>query len=83
MKNDWTSALHTAGRWLDGTAAYREDFILVGGFAPLFYRYHPMMTQTGVPLLTEDVDLCVPQTLPIRAGRTVVERALERGFTPT
>jgi len=46
---------------------YRHDVVLVGGYANALYRYHGHACTTKVPpLLTSDVDLAVPISLPTK-----------------
>ena len=58
---------------------YRQDIVVVGGLVPLLYRYHPGYSEPRQPpLLTTDIDIAVPNSIPTRGDMTLRER-LEGG----
>lgn len=60
---------------------YREDVVVTGGLVPLLYRYHPQYNQPPQqPLLTGDLDLTVPESLPLRGEKRLVDCLEQGGF---
>lgn len=70
-------SLYDLGRWLDATRAYHRDLVVVGGYAPVFYRHAPSAYAAGTPLLTTDADFAAPAQLAARDGRTVAEHVAD------
>lgn len=61
---------------------YLDRIVVVGGFAPVLYRYHPAMMATAAdPPSTNDLDLAVPENLEIIAGVTLAARFKSARFT--
>jgi hypothetical protein len=61
--------------------AYREDAVITGGLVPLLYRFHSdYNTPRQPPLLTGDLDLTVPEWLPLRANKKLIDCLEQGGF---
>ena len=66
---------------LRAVAPYREDLVLVGGFAVWLYRFHPRAAAIDlVPLLTFDVDFAAPERLRVAAGRNLSDLVAAAGL---
>ncbi len=60
---------------------YRDDVVVTGGLVPLLYRYHPDYRRPRQkPLLTGDLDLTVPEALPLRENKRLVDCLEQGGF---
>lgn len=60
---------------------YRAEIVLAGGLVPLCYR---QLFSTGAdapaPLLTFDIDWAVPNEIPLRQGRTILQAIEAAGY---
>lgn len=66
---------------LRAVAPYREDLVLVGGFAVWLYRFHPRAAAIElIPLLTFDVDFAAPERLHVAAGRNLSDLIAAAGL---
>lgn len=60
---------------------YRADVVVTGGLAPLLYRYHAGFNKPRQkPLLTGDLDLTVPESIPLREDARLVDCLAQGGF---
>lgn len=60
---------------------YREDVVVTGGLVPLLYRYHyPYRQPRQQPILTNDLDFTVPESLPLRGDKRLVDCLEQGGF---
>lgn len=83
MKLDkiYTEILHELADCARAMGPYRQDVVVTGGLVPLLYRYHPQYSQPRQqPLLTGDLDFTVPESLPLRGERRLVDCLEQGGF---
>jgi hypothetical protein len=60
---------------------YREEILLIGGFAKTYYRLVPGFRDLGlIPLATNDVDLAMREPLMIRGGQRLHDALLAQGL---
>lgn len=51
---------------------YHEDIVCIGGCANALYRYHPAASSSLAGYLgTEDIDIAVPERVPVRGNQTI------------
>lgn len=51
---------------------YHEDIVCIGGCANALYRYHPLASPSSAGYLgTEDIDIAVPERVPVRGNQTI------------
>ena len=79
-EHDLDGALTDIGAWLDATRPYHGDLILVGGYAPVFYRQHTAISAGGTPLFSGDADFVTPQNLCRRGDATITELSERASF---
>jgi hypothetical protein len=71
------------GRVVLALGPYRDDVVIVGGWAQRLFRLHPLAASTApAPLITLDADIAAPSTLSKR-GRTLRELLLGAHFVET
>ncbi len=59
---------------------YLPNIVLIGGWVPLLNKiYNPSYNFDGAPVLTKDVDIACPQTLPVKE-EAVDELLMKSGF---
>jgi len=68
------------GRVVSPLRDYLDRIVVIGGFAPVLYRYHPAMTHAADPPSTNDLDLAVPGDLEINDGTTIASHLKAAGF---
>jgi hypothetical protein len=60
---------------------YRDDVVVTGGLVPFLYRFRPGFQTPNQPaLLTHDLDLTVPNPLPLRDDERMRDRLQSGGF---
>jgi Nucleotidyltransferase len=66
---------------VEALAPWLDQIVVIGGWAPRLYRYHPLAQPLDYPPLTTlDADIAVPNPLPNTLGTDIRERLVKAGF---
>ena len=61
---------------------YLPELVIGGGWAPLIYHHYLIGDKSSEPIRTKDIDILVPEKLPVIGAKKVDELLLEAGLEP-
>ena len=61
---------------------YLPELVIGGGWAPLIYHHYLIGDKSSEPIRTKDIDILVPEELPVIGDKKVDELLLEAGLEP-